>query len=361
MSYSEKTLKMLWGPAASRCAICRMELVMDRAGTDDESIVGDIAHIIARDEDGTTGPRSVASLSADDKSRFATLITGRNKYANLILLCKNHHKQVDDQPSAYPVAGLLEIKEKHEVWVRESLGTFDPLKQRDDELYADYVDRWTKSMNLREWTSWTDGIFSSGQPSMSKKMDAKLEEVRTWLLNRIWPHRYPALEKVFMEFRWVLEDFHMLFREHTEEWGNWLTTEKFYKRVEERLPFDLGLLHFLERKYDYHVYLVEDLGLELTRVANRVCDEVRANLDPTFMLEEGRLMIREGMGMDLKYTTYVVEYQTGEKYPGVDVFKEERKTRDHCFGRDDKEPPQYYEPSPKRGRASIDNNPIQHD
>jgi len=165
---------------------------MDRAASDDESIVGDIAHIVARDEDGVAGPRSVASLSPEERDRFATLIVNRNKYANLVLLCKNHHKQVDDQPSAYQVGRLLEIKERHETWVRESLGSFDPQKQRDDELYADYVDRWAKLIKLRDWIKWTDGIFSSSQPSLSKEMDSNLEDVRTWLLNRIWPHRYPG-------------------------------------------------------------------------------------------------------------------------------------------------------------------------
>jgi hypothetical protein len=343
MSYSEKTIKMLWGRAASRCAICRMELVMDRAGGDDESIVGDIAHIIARDEDGKAGPRSVASLPTEGQDRFANLIANRSKYANLLVLCKNHHKQVDDQPLAFPVEKLLEVKENHEVWVRNSLGTFDQQRQRDDELYADYVDRWARLVKLREWKQWTSWLFSSGQPSLPKRMDANLEEVRGWLLNRIWPHRYATLEKSFMNFRWVLEDFHELFREHAQEWGNRLLTEKFYKRVYERDNFDLNYLHHVERKYDCHVYLVEDLGLELTRAANRICDEVRANLDSTFMLEEGRLTVTEGMGMDLKYTSYVVEYQDGERYPGLKAFEEERKTRDRHFVGDGERPPEQYE------------------
>jgi hypothetical protein len=344
MSYSEKTIKMLWGRAASRCAICRMELVMDRSGSDDESVVGDIAHIIARDEDGESGSRAVISLSSEERERYTALIANRNKYVNLLLLCKVHHKQVDDQPSSFPVASLLELKEKHESWVRGSLAIFDAQKQRDDELYADYVDRWTRLMRVREWINWTDGLFSSGQPSLSKKMDKNLEQVRMWLLNRVWPHRYPSLEAAFLNFRWVLEDFYKLFRKHTEEWGERLITEKFYRQADEPGRFDLNYRHYLERKFDFHVYLVEDLGLELTRAANRVCDEVRANLDPTYMLEEGRLMIREGPGMDLSWKSYVVEYETGEEYRGLENFKKERGNRRRSFGGDDKEPPEYYEP-----------------
>lgn len=322
---------------------------MDRSGSDDESVVGDIAHIIARDEDGSAGPRAVASLSPEERESYDTLISNRNKYVNLLLLCKNHHKQVDDQPTSFPVAKLLEIKVKHESWVRGSLTIFDAHKQRDDELYADYVDRWTRLMDLREWINWTDGLFSSGQPSLSKEMDMNLEQVRTWLLNRIWPHRYPKLESAFMNFRWVLEDFHRLFREYAEERGARLITEKFYKRADEPGRFDLRYRHYLEWKFDYHVYLVEDLGLELTRAANRVCDEVRANLDSTYMLEEGRLMIRQGPSVaDLSWKSFVVEYEPGEEYRGVEDFKKERKNRGRSFGGDDKEPPAYYEPSPNQ-------------
>ena len=87
MSISLKTHKMLWGLAASRCAFpdCRhRELVMDANQTDDESLVGDACHIVAH---SPTGPRADPSLTPEQ----------RDHYDNLILLCKVHHKQVDDQ------------------------------------------------------------------------------------------------------------------------------------------------------------------------------------------------------------------------------------------------------------------------
>jgi hypothetical protein len=54
MSISLKTHKMLWGRAANRCAFpeCRRELVMDASETDDESLVGEECHIIAREQNG---------------------------------------------------------------------------------------------------------------------------------------------------------------------------------------------------------------------------------------------------------------------------------------------------------------------
>jgi tetratricopeptide (TPR) repeat protein len=115
MSISLKTHKMLWGLAASRCAFpdCHRELVMDASQTDDESLVGEACHIVAQ---SPSGPRADPSLPPEQ----------RDHYDNLILLCRNHHKLVDDQENTYTVQRLLEMKAVHETWVRERLGVRPP-------------------------------------------------------------------------------------------------------------------------------------------------------------------------------------------------------------------------------------------
>jgi hypothetical protein len=42
-------------------------------------------------------------------------------YANIILLCRTHHKTVDDQPNHYTVERLRRIKAEHEKWVEDRL------------------------------------------------------------------------------------------------------------------------------------------------------------------------------------------------------------------------------------------------
>jgi hypothetical protein len=130
MGISLKTHKMLWGRAGNRCAKsdCRIELVMDASETDDDSLIGEECHIIARKPDGPRGDSSFPAEKID-------------KYENLILMCSNHHKLIDDQTHTYTAEKLIEIKQIHEQWVRDSLGGFDTQKQRDDELYAGYIDR----------------------------------------------------------------------------------------------------------------------------------------------------------------------------------------------------------------------------
>ncbi len=319
MTISLKTHKILWGRAANRCAICQMELVMDASETDDESVVGEACHIVAQSPDG---PRGASDLTQEQ----------RDKYTNLILLCNVHHKQIDDQAGEFPVEKLHQIKAAHEKNVRDKFD-FDPGKQRDEEIYAGYVEEWERRLNLSEWDKWASWILSSGQPSLSDEMKTALEEIRPWLLSRIWIGRYPQIESAFLNFRQVVQDFYLVFLEHavkrnSDEWE----TKRFY-RIDEWNP---ERYRALVDEYEFHVALVEDIVLELTRAANYVCDAVRSNLMRSYRINEGVLLILGGPYMDLSYETYRVEYKGTERtdspYPGLEAYKSLRFKRDLFFG-----------------------------
>lgn len=105
MAITDRTRKILWVKAGGRCSICRDQLVTESTDSDDPSVFGEEAHQIAK---APTGPRSGALADSDS-------------YNNLILLCRKHHKQVDDQVGHYTIERLKEFKRKHEKWVA-SLG-----------------------------------------------------------------------------------------------------------------------------------------------------------------------------------------------------------------------------------------------
>src|SRR5262245_31231823 len=119
---------MLWGRAAGRCSKpdCRRDLYESETETDDPSLVGENCHIVA---EGNDGPRANPKMPIEQ----------RNRYANLILLCRIHHKIIDDQIGEYTVERLLRMKAEHEAWVKKQL-LVDEAKQFDDEQYADIVD-----------------------------------------------------------------------------------------------------------------------------------------------------------------------------------------------------------------------------
>jgi hypothetical protein len=90
-------LKRLFAVSGNRCAFpkCECHLVLE------DTLIGEVCHIRAA-SDG--GPRADSSQSSEQ----------RHGYENLILLCANHHKVVDDDTEAYTVDRLVKMKKDHE-------------------------------------------------------------------------------------------------------------------------------------------------------------------------------------------------------------------------------------------------------
>jgi hypothetical protein len=108
MSISDKTRKILWGRSGNRCAICKKEIVIDATAQDDESVVADECHIISS---RPTGPRYSPSFPSEKL----------DSYDNVMLLCRTHHKMVDDQVATFTTDILRQMKANHEVWVSQKL------------------------------------------------------------------------------------------------------------------------------------------------------------------------------------------------------------------------------------------------
>ena len=109
---SIRAQKTLWGRAAGRCSFpdCRLEVFFEEEASN-PAIIGENCHIVAEKDDG---PRGDPNVPVDE----------RNSYSNLILLCRNHHKVIDDLENgakSFPVEKLRDMKLAHEAWVREQL------------------------------------------------------------------------------------------------------------------------------------------------------------------------------------------------------------------------------------------------
>lgn len=313
---------MLWGRSGNLCAFpdCKKELVMDISETDDISVVGEEAHIVAREEDG---PRGVSPLTPEQ----------RDKYDNLILMCSIHHKVIDDHPNIYLVELLHEYKKNHESWVKQNL-KLDNVKQREDEVYSSYIDEFLKRADIENYRAWTSHLLSGDRPKMSREQYDKLRELIDYIISRVWFKRYPELESAFLNFKNVLNDLLKVFDEHAENVGNGeqIWTKKFYK-IDR---WDAELYENLHGKYMYHVELIDDLTFELTRAANYLFDKVRQQLVPSFRIKEGVLLIEAGPFIDMSWRKYKVEYKIEERidfpYPGLRKFMEIRDRRDRCRG-----------------------------
>lgn len=111
MSISNPEIKKLYGLAAGRCSICKIDVF------DNDVHIGEMAHIIAKSTSGARG---------NDK------LTGTiNAYENLILLCANHHAEVDQNPNYYTVEKLQKIKSEHE---KNIASLFDTPRERKADI-----------------------------------------------------------------------------------------------------------------------------------------------------------------------------------------------------------------------------------
>ena len=99
MSIKVKTRKILWSKSGNRCAICKKHLVQKFEITDANFIVGEECHIISSKENGPRGKVTKLSDYDDD--------------SNLILLCANDHKLIDDFPETFTYEILVNLKKNH--------------------------------------------------------------------------------------------------------------------------------------------------------------------------------------------------------------------------------------------------------
>jgi len=119
LNIPQKELKLLCLRSGGVCAFPRCDRSLIAAGTDLENavITGEIAHIVA---ESRQGPRGDYLLDASE----------RNKCANLILFCSEHHTIIDSQPRTYSVAVLRQMKCDHEDRIRKTMGqSVEPVRQ----------------------------------------------------------------------------------------------------------------------------------------------------------------------------------------------------------------------------------------
>lgn len=99
---TNKTRKIIWSKSGASCAICKQELT--KKVDEKHLVLGQECHIRSPK---INGPRHDPNFPKDILD-FPE---------NLILLCRNHHKEIDDFPLKYSVESLEKIKSDHELTI----------------------------------------------------------------------------------------------------------------------------------------------------------------------------------------------------------------------------------------------------
>jgi hypothetical protein len=168
MPVSEKTRKVLWAKAGGRCSICQEQLVTDAEAAEvDLSVYGEECHIVAQ---------SLGGPGADEID-----VDG---YGNLILLCRKHHKQVDNQLAHFTVERLRQIKRDHEAREAARGGPVrlipDPTHPTPRVLNLCFTGDppWSHlCASYSLYPSWPEGL----DEAQGNAVDALLDELRDWL------------------------------------------------------------------------------------------------------------------------------------------------------------------------------------
>jgi predicted restriction endonuclease len=132
MAISNKTRKNLWAKSGNRCAFCKIELFTEKESTDKFNI-GEECHIISSK---TNGPRHKPNL--DDYDTFD----------NLLMLCRNHHKEIDELTDTYSEEVLRYMKQKHENWVNETLNKEINSEKNKDQKFLIRITSGKELMNI---------------------------------------------------------------------------------------------------------------------------------------------------------------------------------------------------------------------
>jgi len=105
----ERVARRVWIAAGGRCTMCNKYLADDEV-TGQDVMVGQLAHIVGWST-AAGSPRGVDELPAPL----------RNETENLMLLCYDQHKVIDDKSlwDAFDVATLRAMKRKHEARIRK--------------------------------------------------------------------------------------------------------------------------------------------------------------------------------------------------------------------------------------------------
>jgi hypothetical protein len=109
MGLSDRDRKMLWARAGNRCSyrygdeICNELLFLD--GGPRPVNKGEECHIVG-EKPGT--------------ARYVDVCPGRDAYSNRVLMCRNHHKVIDDAEDMYTIEVLREMKALHEEQIKRA-------------------------------------------------------------------------------------------------------------------------------------------------------------------------------------------------------------------------------------------------
>lgn len=295
MGINQKDIKLLWGRSGNRCAICKMILTQDKTAESASFTLGEQAHIVGEKENSARG----MSMLTEEH---------RNSYHNLILLCPNHHAEIDKNEEDWPTERLYQIKSTHELWVTESLSeTVDHFRIAKKTALSSLVDAAVTLCRLDEWENWTSFALSP-DPEWPSELPNDIWKFRQKVIAAIWPEEFDDLKRSSQTLSILLHRASDVFSKYSDRRGDRLYPYKFYKAHGWNKNYDRDL-----RRYEDWIENCHNSIKEATKAANWFADAVRKEINPMFFAEKGKFLIVHGPFKDLSFRAELLEYSENEK------------------------------------------------
>lgn len=113
-SYSDKTIKMVYGRAGACCSKCKTNVIREDEINKVIGQIGKMAHIYPFGNDPKAPRYADIVLDGFDLSK-------KNEYENIILLCSSCHDEADLLSLKHTAKELIKMKQDHEKWVSDRL------------------------------------------------------------------------------------------------------------------------------------------------------------------------------------------------------------------------------------------------
>jgi len=280
MPVSPKDQKLLWAKAAGRCCMPRCRKPLVEASSEHVSsknvLVGESCHIVSEKRNG---PRGRSLLTAEQ----------RNRYPNLIVLCLHHHTVVDQDPKAWPVERLHQIKADHELWVETQLTS--ATESLADVLYSALVNSATEGLNLAHWDGISDHAIRSLLPvAFVDGVDDFTEQI----FKTIWPGEKPQLEQALMNLAARADAFvkHFLPRAYVRHDRFYAEDKRWKSEVRQ-----FELREKLNAESSAWQKTSANLLVNLVVALNEFGDAVRKFLNPRYFYLQGKFTVHDSLGV----------------------------------------------------------------
>jgi hypothetical protein len=233
MAISQKSIKLIWANSAGRCAFlgCQKRLCTEGSGRAAPYTIGEMAHIRGERPGSNRYDVSQAAVERDD-------------YANLILLCPNHHTLIDkpENVGVFSAVVLQKMKSEHEANVNGRL------------LMTTFSDKYEVTRCVYPFLAENNSVFRNfGPRSEIARKNPESDAHAVWLserLSTIVPNNRQIAKVTTDNIALFSPDEQAIittFALHARSYERWVTDEVTYESVVRFPPEFESLISELAR------------------------------------------------------------------------------------------------------------------